>query len=120
MQDDSSSLPAVAATAPQRLMLVTGMLGAGKTTALRVLEDLGWETVDNFPIRLLDRLIDTPQTASAAGLRGSIAIGFDSRTRILQSCYRPRSLGQIRSLRSPMGTCLCGSQEYMHTGLSYC
>jgi UPF0042 nucleotide-binding protein len=35
-------------------MLVTGMLGAGKTTALRVLEDLGWETIDNFPIRLLE------------------------------------------------------------------
>ena len=32
----------------QRVLLVTGMLGAGKTTALRVLEDLGWEIVDNF------------------------------------------------------------------------
>ncbi|MBB4859022.1 UPF0042 nucleotide-binding protein [Novosphingobium chloroacetimidivorans] len=64
----------------QRLMLVTGMLGAGKTTALRVLEDLGWETVDNFPIRLLDRLIETPQ-AGRSDMRGPIAIGFDSRTR---------------------------------------
>jgi RNase adaptor protein for sRNA GlmZ degradation len=44
-------------------MLVTGMLGAGKTTALRVLEDLGWETIDNFPIRLLERLIDRPSMA---------------------------------------------------------
>ncbi|MEY4055326.1 MAG: RNase adapter RapZ, partial [Pseudomonadota bacterium] len=42
----------------QRVLLVTGLLGAGKTTALKVLEDLGWETIDNFPIRLLDRLID--------------------------------------------------------------
>jgi UPF0042 nucleotide-binding protein len=65
---------------PQRLMLVTGILGAGKTTALRVLEDLGWETVDNFPIRLLDRLIDTPQ-AGARDISGPLAIGFDSRTR---------------------------------------
>jgi len=81
MHDDSSLLPDIPAHEPKRLMLVTGMLGAGKTTALRVLEDLGWETVDNFPIRLLDRLIDTPQTATASGLRGSIAIGFDSRTR---------------------------------------
>jgi UPF0042 nucleotide-binding protein len=82
MQDDSSPPPSPAPQHElQRLMLVTGMLGAGKTTALRALEDLGWETVDNFPIRLLDRLIDTPQTASASGTRGSIAIGFDSRTR---------------------------------------
>ena len=81
MQDDplptSAPVPA-SAHEPQRLMLVTGMLGAGKTTALRALEDLGWETVDNFPVRLLDRLIDTPQTASASG---RLAIGFDSRTR---------------------------------------
>ena len=38
---------------PQRILLVTGLSGAGKTTALQVLEDLGWETIDNFPIRLL-------------------------------------------------------------------
>jgi RNase adapter protein RapZ len=62
----------------QRILLVTGMLGAGKTTALRVLEDLGWEIIDNFPIRLLDRLIETPQDSD---LRGKLAIGFDSRTR---------------------------------------
>lgn len=77
MQDDST---AAAPRDKQHLMLVTGMLGAGKTTALRVLEDAGWEIVDNFPVRLLDRLIDTPQTG-ARDLRGSLAIGFDSRTR---------------------------------------
>lgn len=64
----------------QRVLLVTGLLGAGKTTALRVLEDLGWETIDNFPIRLLDRLIDNPDAATA-DLRPPLAIGFDSRTR---------------------------------------
>ena len=63
-----------------RVLLVTGLLGAGKTTALRVLEDLGWETIDNFPIRLLGRLIDSPD-APGADLRAPLAIGFDSRTR---------------------------------------
>lgn len=63
-----------------RVLLVTGLLGAGKTTALRVLEDLGWETIDNFPIRFLGRLIDSPDTAGAE-LRAPLAIGFDSRTR---------------------------------------
>src|SRR5690606_10423769 len=59
----------------QRILLVTGMLGAGKTTALRALEDLGWEAVDNFPIRLFKRLVggDDPNP--------SLAIGFDCRTR---------------------------------------
>ncbi|MFM5924414.1 MAG: RNase adapter RapZ [Novosphingobium sp.] len=64
----------------QRLLLVTGLLGAGKTTVLRVLEDLGWEAIDNFPIRLLGRLIDSPD-GSSGDLRGPLAIGFDSRTR---------------------------------------
>lgn len=69
------------ATSPrQRVLLVTGLLGAGKTTALRVLEDLGWETIDNFPIRLLDRLIDNPD-AQRTELRAPLAIGFDARTR---------------------------------------
>jgi UPF0042 nucleotide-binding protein len=62
----------------QRVLLVTGLLGAGKTTALRVLEDLGWEAIDNFPIRMLERLIDS---TAGAELRAPLAIGFDSRTR---------------------------------------
>ncbi|NBW75076.1 MAG: RNase adapter RapZ [Sphingomonadaceae bacterium] len=64
----------------QRVLLVTGLLGAGKTTVLKVLEDLGWETIDNFPIRLLDRLIDSPD-APRSELRPPLAIGFDARTR---------------------------------------
>ena len=66
--------------AKQRVLLVTGLLGAGKSTALRVLEDLGWETIDNFPIRMLDRLIDSTD-APPPELRPPLAIGFDSRTR---------------------------------------
>lgn len=64
----------------QRVLLVTGLLGAGKTTVLRVLEDLGWETIDNFPIRLLEQLVGPP--GEATGEPGApLAIGFDSRTR---------------------------------------
>ncbi|MCR9178812.1 RNase adapter RapZ [Erythrobacter sanguineus] len=62
--------------APQQLLFVTGLSGAGKSTALAVLEDLGWETIDNFPVRLLKRLVAMPDEA-----RGPLAIGFDSRTR---------------------------------------
>ena len=73
----STQKPSVAPK--QRVLLVTGVLGAGKTTALRVLEDLGWETIDNFPIRLLERLIDTPDLPNDAHM--PLVIGFDSRTR---------------------------------------
>lgn len=65
---------------PTRLLLVTGMSGAGKSTALRALEDLGWETVDNLPLRLLERLLSTDMPEGAAGAR-PLAIGIDSRTR---------------------------------------
>lgn len=59
----------------QRILLVTGMLGAGKSTALRELEDLGWEAIDNFPIRLLHRLV------GEEAKEHPLAIGFDCRTR---------------------------------------
>ncbi|GGA01108.1 nucleotide-binding protein [Blastomonas marina] len=61
------------------LLLVTGLLGAGKTTALRQLEDLGWEMIDNFPLRFLKRQV---QDLLAEGPGSSaVAIGFDARTR---------------------------------------
>lgn len=72
MTDDSS---------PQRILLVTGLLGAGKTTALRTLEDIGWEAIDNFPIRLLDRLLETEPGSARMESSGPMAIGFDTRTR---------------------------------------
>lgn len=73
---EPAAVPPADPAAPQQLLLVTGLSGAGKSTALAVLEDLGWETIDNFPVRLLKRLVAMPDEA-----RGPLAIGFDSRTR---------------------------------------
>ncbi len=80
MADGCESNPA---PARQHILLVTGLSGAGKTTALRVLEDLGWEAIDNFPIRLLSRLIgqSKQEEHGQAGSHHPLAIGFDSRTR---------------------------------------
>ena len=47
-----------------RLVLVTGPSGAGRTTAIRALEDLGYEAIDNLPLSLLPRLLDGPGRAS--------------------------------------------------------
>ncbi|MBQ1926410.1 MAG: RNase adapter RapZ [Proteobacteria bacterium] len=43
---------------PIQLVLISGMGGAGKTTALHTLEDLGFYCVDNLPLVLLTRLLD--------------------------------------------------------------
>ena len=67
-------------TAPKRILLVTGMSGAGKSTALDTLEDMGWEVVDNLPLTLLDRLLRTPPADGAEENR-PLAVGIDSRTR---------------------------------------
>lgn len=65
---------------PNRILLVTGLSGAGKTTVLKTLEDLGWEVVDNLPLSLLDHLLATPLPAGAERQR-PLALGLDSRTR---------------------------------------
>ncbi len=65
----------------QRLLLVSGLSGAGKSTALRTLEDLGWEVVDNLPLALLDSLLTTPRSRRAGSVGRPLAVGVDSRTR---------------------------------------
>ena len=82
------------ATTEARLLLVTGLSGAGKSTVLKVLEDLGWEVVDNLPLALLETLIDAPVKRGEAGR--PLAVGIDSRSR----GFRPALLVQrIKALR---------------------
>ena len=48
------------------LVLVTGMSGAGKTTALKMLEDMGYFCVDNLPVPLIDKLTSPKAEKEAA------------------------------------------------------
>lgn len=67
---------AIAGDPTARLVIVTGMAGAGRSSALRALEDAGYEAVDNLPLTLLDALAHrTPRPTHP------LAIGIDSRTR---------------------------------------
>ena len=58
------------------LLFITGLSGAGMSSVLKVLEDLGYEVFDNFPLSLIDGLLTEPQNHHKP-----IAIGIDTRTR---------------------------------------
>jgi UPF0042 nucleotide-binding protein len=59
----------------QQLLLITGPSGAGRSTAINTLEDIGYEAIDNLPLSLIPRLIDgTPLTRP-------LALGIDVRNR---------------------------------------
>ena len=86
-------------TAPKDILIVTGLSGAGKSTVLKTLEDLGWETVDNLPLRLLDRLLDAPLPQDAGPDR-PLAVGIGPRTRD----FDPRRIiARIERLRERHG-----------------
>lgn len=80
------------------LLLVTGMSGAGKTSALHAMEDLGFETVDNLPGSLLE-----------AALRGGgpdrpLVIGMDIRTRDFDAAALVEQLQELRTQSSITAT----------------
>ena len=68
---------------PTRLAIVTGMSGAGKSTALRVLEDAGYFCVDNLPIPLIEKLV-TLAFSGGSGKMDRVALGVDIRSRHCQ------------------------------------
>lgn len=60
-----------------KLVIVTGMSGAGKTIALKMLEDMGFYCVDNLPISLVDKFA---QLVSGGGDIAQAALGIDIRS----------------------------------------
>jgi UPF0042 nucleotide-binding protein len=65
-----------ARAAASAVVFVAGMSGAGRTTAIKALEDLGFEAIDNFPLPLVETLV-----AGEDGLDRPLALGIESRTR---------------------------------------
>jgi RNase adapter protein RapZ len=82
-----------ATDARRRLVLITGMSGAGKTSVMKVLEDLGYEAVDHVPISLLPRLVQGDEAAGA--VPRPLAVGVDIRTRDFEV---PRFLAAVQRL----------------------
>jgi UPF0042 nucleotide-binding protein len=75
------------------LVLVTGPSGAGRSTAINALEDLGFEVIDNLPLSLLPRLLDGPPPARP------LALGLDVRNRDFGTDALIRLIDQLAGRR---------------------
>lgn len=73
--DRSNSEVALHEGGPTPLVLITGPSGAGRTTAINALEDLGFEAIDNLPLRLVHTLVE------GEGLDRPMVLGLDPRNR---------------------------------------
>ena len=104
------------ANARTRVLLVTGMSGAGKSTALKVFEDLGYEAVDNIPLSLLKILL-APAGDGAAPRHGA------RRAPLLHHLAVKREAGgfldaDVDELAGEAGILqTCGFQEAGQTGI---
>jgi RNase adapter protein RapZ len=74
-----------------RLLLVTGMSGAGKSSVLDALEDMGWDVVDNLPADLLRDFVHGQGQCRTA----SVAVGMDSRSRGFDAHALPELIRSI-------------------------
>ena len=60
-----------------RFIVVTGMSGGGRSTALKMLEDMGFYCVDNLPVSLIDKFVEL--LSSQGGEINKVALGLDVR-----------------------------------------
>ena len=63
-----------------KVVLVTGPSGAGRSTTIHALEDMGFEAIDNLPLTMLPRLLSGPP------MTRHLALGVDVRNRV--NAYR--------------------------------
>ncbi len=87
MTSDTSSKPV---TTGYRVVLVTGPSGAGRSTSLNALEDLGYEVIDNLPLTLVPRLLEGPP------LDQPLALGVDTRNRDFSATLLADLIEQLR------------------------
>ena len=67
-------------TSRHELLIITGMSGAGRSTAAKVLEDLGWYVVDNLPPQLIESLLELVTTAGREVPRLAVAVDVRGRS----------------------------------------
>jgi len=89
------------------LLLVTGMSGAGKSTVLDALEDLGWDVVDNLPADLLDAFIHGGAECRLA----PVAVGMDVRSRGFDAEKLPERVRAIDGVEAELLYLDCAGGE---------
>jgi UPF0042 nucleotide-binding protein len=81
---------------PHRIVLVSGMSGSGKSTAIRALEDSGWFCIDNLPVVLLPKLLELVGHGAGDEMP-RLALVVDAReSRFLDAT--PASVAEVRRL----------------------
>ena len=93
-----------------RLLLVTGLSGAGKSSVLDALEDMGWDCVDNLPASLLDEFVrgDGKECRLV-----SAAVGMDVRSRGFDAQMLPSLVRSIDDVRPEILFIDCAGSELM-------
>lgn len=87
-----------AADTRRPFVVVTGMSGAGRATALRALEDFGYVAVDNLPLPLLADLMRSTE-GSAGRIAPPLAFGIDTRTYGFNAHELARTINELRMRR---------------------
>ena len=90
-----------------RLLLVTGMSGAGKSTVLDALEDLGWDVVDNLPTDLLQDFVRAGNECRVA----PAAVGMDVRSRGFEPNALPELIHSIEGVEPEILYLDCAGRE---------
>ncbi len=92
-----------------RLLLVTGMSGAGKSTVLDTLEDMGWDVVDNLPTDLLSAFVNGGDQCRTA----SVAVAMDARSRGFDPQRLPDLIRSIEGVEPEILYLDCSGTELM-------
>jgi UPF0042 nucleotide-binding protein len=95
-------------TSLPRLLLVTGMSGAGKSTVLNALEDMGWDCVDNLPTALLKDFVHGERQARQPV---PVAVGMDVRSRGFDPTALPALLRSIEGVTPEILYLDCAGSE---------
>ena len=93
-------MPGMNAAQAQRLIIISGLSGAGKSVALHTLEDAGFYCIDNLPVRLLPHLVeDLPQNSDTTrpGPVHKLALGIDAREPASDLKLLPEALRRWRA-----------------------
>ena len=96
---------------PPRLLLVTGMSGAGKSSVLDALEDMGWDCVDNLPVSLLGSFVHGDEAQECRLVPA--AVGMDVRSRGFDAASLPSLIRSIQGVRGEILYLDCSGTELM-------